>query len=42
MTRLLAAWSPIEFLRGAGFLLCVAAGLWCEVAVIHFVVRMFE
>lgn len=42
MTRLFKYWSPIEFLRGAGFMLCVFAGLCVEVAAIYLVVRMFE
>lgn len=42
MTRLLSIWSPIEFLRGVGFLACVAAGLCAEVAAIYLVVRMFD
>ena len=42
MTRLRNYWSPIEFLRGVGFMLCVFAGLWFEREVIHFLVRMFD
>ncbi len=42
MTRLLAIWSPIEFIRGVGFLLFVFAGLCVEVAAIYLVVRMFD
>lgn len=42
MTLLLSIWSPIEFLRGVGFLLFVFAGLFAEVAAIYFVVRMFD
>lgn len=42
MTRLLNYWSPIEFIRGVGFLACVFAGLCAEVAAIYLVVRMFN